>query len=74
MNSKIAKENKSNIEINDVIQVALDHKLEGALLQVEKVYSWGVEASLYIPGKGKAFINLEHDEYYYIGVSAIIIK
>lgn len=60
-------------KVNDIVQLSLDHKWAGALVCVEQVRSWGIQGFIYVPTEGKAYIRVNHDEYYIIGEAAILI-
>ena len=61
-----------NAQINDVVQI-IEGDWTGSLAYVIDVCSWGVEAFVYIPNKGKAFVRINHDEYAVIGKSYLDI-
>lgn len=56
----------------DIIQVREDvDTWAGALLIVDEVKDWGVQAYMTMPSKGVAFIRLKHDEYYWCGMAVL---
>lgn len=61
------------VKKNDVIQANENAGIWcGCLLIVDAVKSWGVQAWMIIPNRGKASIRLSFDQFERIGVAALI--
>lgn len=55
------------IDVGSVIQITPDHDWGGCLAIVDELKVYGCRAYVSIPLGGKAYINLNTDDYRYIG-------
>jgi hypothetical protein len=60
---------------NSIVQVNENANVDwlGCLVQVDEVFTWGIQGWVQIPKQGQAYIRLKNEEIEYIG-EAVLLK